>query len=188
MRKVKQGYKPERGYVVEMFILQSGTSPYVGMLLLWYCDGSTDAMAYSCPLCDGVFPPDYQESCKLGTGLASIDGLPIWKCPSCEKPVNDGDLRTSISFRLTPQNLAVTLAYWFEKCDRDATLRIRRFKSDSTFRSALQDVGTTRYKDKLQHARSQKAQEWVVYPLSRITKDLSAGADLVHTIEGFVKA
>lgn len=188
MRKVMQQYEPERGYVVEVFLLQSGVPPYAGTLLVWFCDGSTEAMVYSCPYCDKVFPPDYTLTCQAGDGLVAADSLPYWRCPGCERVVHDGDMRTNLSFRLTPQNLAVTLAYWFEKCDRQATLRIRRFKSSSTFRSAMEELGTTKYQDRLRQARSQKSQEWVVYPLSRITKDLSSGADPVHTIEGFVKA
>jgi len=187
MRKTRQVYEPERGFVVEMFLQQTGDPPYAGILLVWYCDGSTEALCYSCPHCDHVFPPSYTISCRA-EGLVSPDAIPYWTCPGCKRLVPDGDLRTCMTFRLTPQNIAVAFAHWFNKCERRATLRIRRFKSEHTFREALSYVGAPKYRDRLQLARSQKSQEWVVFPYSRLSRDLSSGADLVHTIEGFVKS
>lgn len=175
---------PEPGYVLEIYLMQPKPGLYYkGLVIFWERTLAAESVVFSCPQCNAFLPDDYAPS-----SLMSSTGAPLVSCPSCKVVYPDGDLRSHLSFNMSLTRLAQELCPWVERLGRNVSIKLRRFKSEMTFRKAIGYANERNYDQKLRHARSGKAQEWVEYPKSRLQADLSLGKDLAQTIEAFLKA
>lgn len=172
-------------YSIEIFIidtkpLSTETTPS-GVIVVWAVNAVGDrALTYLCPKCTNFFPPGYEQLVHAETKAEYV------KCSSCGELIPDMMLQTSYGFRCNLKKVAETAAYLYDRSMRNASIRLRRFKDEKSYRDVISCVRTVEYTDLLSNARSGQAQEWVDYPKERLQKDLESGANIVDTIHTFL--
>jgi len=179
VEQIFQEYQP--GFVIEVFLVQKKAPPYPGLMLLWYSTGNMEYMLYACPQCDAILPPDYE------TVPGPDKKTPYVKCLKCKAFIPDEGLKTSIGFRWGVQRLSAEIAHWFYQTERQAGIRLRRYKSQKDMKEALKHFGTSKYTDLLREARS-SGQEQVFYSNERIMEDIGGSGDVVNAIKKFLSA
>lgn len=155
--------KPFRGSIV---IFRSGTALH----------GGGDEVVYPCvdPLCPGFIPPELIMSAVRKAG-----------CPKCQKIWNQDQLKEMFLAILPAQKWAYVLSRFFIRLGHDADLYLKGAPIDIRKNTALE-----KEKDHggVQLAVARTHRQPVIYPLDRIYKDLSNGADLEARFRSFVTA
>lgn len=169
--------------IIEVYLLQRGQPPYPGRMHIRYSNrNSMEVTAYQCPDCGALFPDEYPKATLVG------NPEPLVQCQDCSKIFPEGALQTHLSFRWYIEHLAQELAYLVNRVGRVASVRLYRYKSKKTFRTATSLIGSTQSRDLLRFARSDKAQEWIEYSQERLGNDLASGQDMVTALKAFLTA
>lgn len=133
-----------------------------GDALAWWC---LDARENSDEGCRGIIPQDC-----VSAGIAV--------CPSCNRTINAGLLTHMTGGRVSMQALAEYLTDLFRRrLNSNADVYIKYHKTDPRYLAMLQAKGV---------ATAQRLKGMHIYPLARIIKDVSAGADLVKRFKAFL--
>jgi hypothetical protein len=155
--------KPFRGSIV---VFRSGSALH----------GGGDEVVYPCvdPLCPGFIPT---ELIVTAVGKAG--------CPKCQRVWEQDRLREMFLAVLPAQKWAFVLSRFFVRLGHDADLYLKSAPIDirkNTMAEKEKDHGGM----KLAIARTRR--QSVIYPLDRIYKDLSNGANLEQRFKAFVTA
>jgi len=174
-------------YCIEVYLLETnpGSTEHTpsGVMMVWAVNAIGDrAITYMCSKCGHLFPPGYEV-------LINAETKDEWtSCPSCGLLVPDAMLQTSYGFKTALPKIAAQVAEIYECSNRNASVRLRRYKSKIGFDEAIANVATTKYWDMLAHARSAEAQEWIDYPADHIHRDLLSGQDTTTLFTNFLRA
>ncbi|MHA2335091.1 MAG: hypothetical protein ACXAEU_23885 [Candidatus Hodarchaeales archaeon] len=152
--------------------------PFAGSLTIFRSGsalgGDGDEVMYACPddKCMGYIPPELISSIARRAA-----------CPKCEKVWYQNELYDKRIFKLTNDNWVHVMIKYFVRLNQDADIYVKTFLSDlrsETMKEKLKDCGG----QKMEGARGKRV--YLIYPLNRIYKDLSAGADLYSRFKAFL--
>lgn len=174
-------------YSIEVYLLDpkpgDTESTPSGMIIVWAVNAVGDrGITYLCPQCGHLYPPGYEQLIHADTKEEFV------RCPECTIVMPDMMLQTSYGFKADLAKVAEQVTEIFQNAKRNAGIRLRRFKDDKSYHDVISAVRTTNYQDMLGKMRSGAAQEWIDYPVERITQDLSGGADVTKLITNFLRA
>lgn len=159
---------------------RSVNKPFAGSLVVWRSGsalgGGGDEIMYPCPddRCIGFIPPE------LISAIAQKAG-----CPKCQKLWHQNQLMEMRLFKLPVHSWSVVVTKYFIRLNHDADIYIKTHPIDirsQTLKEQMRDRGG----EELLAARMGRIP--VIYPLDRIFKDLSAGADLEKRFRAFLEA
>lgn len=155
--------KPFHGSIV---VFRSGTALH----------GGGDEVVYPCanPLCPGFIPP---ELIMTSVGRAG--------CPKCQSIWSQDQLKEMFLATLPAQKWALVLARFFVRLGHDADLYLKSAPIDIR-KSAMSEKEKDQGGMQLAVARTRR--QPVIYPLDRIYKDLSGGAEIERCFRAFVTA
>lgn len=172
-------------YKIELFFgkARSMTKPTPGIMSFWESGsklhGGGDAKIYFCPgkmrginECSAVIPE-----------AANVSSLHF--CPTCRKSWQGKLVIGEVVANWTMRHWANALLYYYTRLDHNADIYLKHAREDirtvAMIEQARQKGG-----EFLNRVRSRRALH--IYPLNRIIKDTSAGADLSGRIYAFLTA
>jgi predicted RNA-binding Zn-ribbon protein involved in translation (DUF1610 family) len=171
-------------YSIEVFLLDQKKldDQPSGLIVVWAVNAVGDrSLTYMCPQCGHLYPPGYTQLIHAETKEEFV------KCPDCGALMPDMLLQSSYGFKAELSQVATQMAEIYEKAQRNASVRLRRFKSNKTYHDTISAVKTTQYEDMLHKSRSDSAQEWIDYPAERVQQDVGLGAEAVKVFHNFLK-
>jgi len=164
--------------------------PNKGVLTFWLSGsklhGGGDEMLYLCREADSGSERDNFEVGRPGGGGGCgkfiapqyvHDGAAM--CPHCHNFINAAFLTGQIYFRATTRNVARAMAHYFRVAEHSADLVARFAQDDIRYQTAVLLQGAHK-------ARISRGQ--LVYPLHRILRDVSGGAELEKRIYAMLTA
>lgn len=172
-------------YKIELFFgrARSLTKPTPGIVSFWESGsklhGGGDAKVYFCPgkmrrvnECESIIPE-----------AANIAALHF--CPKCGRSWKGADVIGEHIANLTMKDWARVLLYYYVRLDHNADLYLKHAKEDIRTMAMIEQA-KSKGGDYLAKVRDKRALH--IYPLSRIIKDTSAGADLYGRFVAFLTA
>ena len=187
------------GYKIEIFFGKDRSSfkDYYALISIMesgkFFHGGGDANAYLC-LDRRTLSPDSAvpmlvsildkktEPDKYGCGYPIVNasmGGGMALCPNCQRMVKTDFLTGQLPFHGTTQDLAKFVARYFDVLKHNADVYCKYHWTDIRYKSMEQAKG-------LETAR--RLRGMFIYPLSRILKDVSAGASLEGRFKAFFSA
>jgi hypothetical protein len=159
--------------------------PFGGTVTWWESGtklhGGGDAKIYLCPGKE-----------RKGNGceaflLDKATGLNFIVCGACGSLWRGDQVFGEVYYKLPMEKWADVLLSWFRRLGLDADIRIK-YARDDIRSAAMGEQERMRGGELLQNARSDERRSSSIYPLERIIKDTSAGADLHSRILAFLRA
>ena len=179
---LKAKYKLEIAFSGNRSMLQ----PFAGLVSAWsnggFLHGGGDEAIYFCPAKTEV--RGMTQTCGAPITLQFVSGR-VAICERCKKAHDPKKLVGQFFARLPMSTWATLITRLFRDLGCNTDIRIGIMRGD--LRTAT-EAGTNRtiLGDQLELVRDRR--EWVAYPLNRIIKDTSAGADLQGRIRAFLSA
>ena len=166
---------------------RSAHRAYPGMIVAWtngsFSHGGGDEAVYFCT--SRVEAKDGGErTCLAPIDLKLISGR-VAVCPSCRTAVRPQELQGQRFARLHTQQWAELITKYFQLLECSADIRIGVFASDLR-RVSNEELERDRGGERLYRARNNRT--YVIYPLSAIVRDTTAGADMQDRIKAFLSA
>lgn len=136
--------------------------------------GGGDEKLYLCPRkdCGGVIFPNE----RLGGTVM---------CRKCEVMQAENDLVGELLFRLTPKDWAHVILKYYVKLDHNADIYLKYHPTDIRYKAAM-EIARNRGGEEINKARKNRGLH--IYPLNRIVRDVSNGADLYDRFLSFITA
>lgn len=172
-------------YKVELFFgkARSLYKPTPGIISFWESGaklhGGGDAKIYICPGkklgkndCEAIIPE-----------AANVSSFHF--CVRCKSTWRGKDVIGEIVANLTMQNWAKVLLYYYIRLDHNADLYLKHAKDDIRT-TAMLEQARQRGAEALNKVRNRRAVH--IYPLARIIKDTSTGADPLGRFTAFLTA
>ena len=162
---------------------RSKHAPFSGFVMAWsnggFAHGGGDEVIYFC-----TSKNEKGRQCNNPLDLKWIGGQNA-VCPKCRNVIEVEKLMGQIYAKLPHQHWATLITRVFRILDCDADIRLGVLRGDLRTASNAEQERDLQG-DKLNKVRLDR--RWVVYPLSNIIKDTSAGADLYGRIRAFLSA
>lgn len=179
---LKAKYKLEIAFSNSRSLLQ----PFAGLVSAWsnggFLHGGGDEAIYFCPA--KINRSGVTQTCGSPITIQFVSGR-FAVCEKCKQATDPKRLVGQFFARLSIQSWATLISRMFRALECNADIRIGVMPGDlrvATEQEAARDLRG----DKLDGLRGNR--EWVAYPLSRIVKDTSNGAELQGRIRAFLSA